>query len=93
LPPPAAAPAPAADPLAAIKDHLTFNITLPSFSVAAPQVNVSAPPVNVHVDSRLEKDSIAVHQSQTSGGAKKIISDAEGRPIGLAPADPTAAAN
>jgi signal peptide peptidase SppA len=93
LPPPAAAPAPAADPLAAIKDHLTFNITLPSFSVAAPHVNVAAPPVNVHVDSRLEKDSIAVHQSQTSGGAKKIISDAEGRPIGLAPADPTAAAN
>ena len=92
VPSPVAAPAPAADPLAAIKDHLTFNITLPSFSVAAPQVNVSAPPVNVHVDSRLEKDSIAVHQSQTAGGAKKIISDAEGRPIGLAPADPTTAA-
>lgn len=66
----------AAQPVAPVL-HLTVPVT------------VNAP---VSVDSRLEKDSIQVSQSQQSGGgAKRIERDAQGRPIGIVEAEPAAA--
>ena len=63
----------------------TFHITLPAMSFAAPQVTVAPAAVNVTVDSRLEKGSVNVEQSQ-SGGAKKILTDATGAITGIEPA-------
>ena len=85
LAPPAAAAAPAlaAAPAPAAAAP-TFHITLPAMSFAAPQVTVAPAAVNVTVDSRLEKDSIQVSQSQ-SGGAKKILTDATGAITGIEP--------
>jgi hypothetical protein len=57
---------------------------IPAMSFAAPQVTVAPAAVNVTVDSRLEKDSIQVSQSQ-SGGAKKILTDATGAITGIEP--------
>ena len=54
-------------------------------SFAAPQVTVAPAAVNVTVDSRLEKGSVNVEQSQ-SGGAKKILTDATGAITGIEPA-------
>jgi signal peptide peptidase SppA len=79
----AAAPALAAAPAPAAAAP-TFHITLPAMSFAAPQVTVAPAAVNVTVDSRLEKDSIQVSQSQ-SGGAKKILTDATGAITGIEP--------
>jgi enoyl-CoA hydratase/carnithine racemase len=79
----AAAPALAAAPAPAAAAP-TFHITLPAMSFAAPQVTVAPAAVNVTVDSRLEKDSIQVSQSQ-SGGAKKILTDANGAITGIEP--------
>jgi signal peptide peptidase SppA len=83
--PAAAAPALAAAPAAPAPAAQVFHITLPAMSFAAPQVTVAPAAVNVTVDSRLEKDSIQVSQSQ-SGGAKKILTDPSGAITGIEPA-------
>lgn len=82
--PAAAAPVLAAPPAPAAAGP-TFHITLPAMSFAAPQVTVAPAAVNVTVDSRLEKGSVNVEQSQ-SGGAKKILTDATGAITGIEPA-------
>lgn len=51
--------------------ELHLHIALPQISLAAPQVTVAPADVNVHVDARLEKDSIRVEQH--AGGGKKVI--------------------
>lgn len=76
--------APASQPanLNAQPGPMTFNVTLPA-------INVTQPPVNVSVDSRFEKDAISVTQTNQGSGAvaKRIITDADGRPIGIAPVE------
>lgn len=56
--------------------HITVN--MPAMSFAAPQVTT-------HVDARLEKDSIAITntQHQAGSGPKKIVRDANGAITGL----------
>ena len=54
-------------------------------AVLAVTVTVAPAAVNVTVDSRLEKGSVNVEQSQ-SGGAKKILTDATGAITGIEPA-------
>jgi hypothetical protein len=83
-PPPASAPEPKPEPAAQAPQPITVNLTLPAVNVTSPSVSVAPPSVTVNVDSRLEKDSIRVEQSQQSGGgARKIERDASGRPTGI----------